>query len=290
MIQTDKVIICVSPSGTFQGKEANPALPIQPDEIVEEVVKCWNEGAAIVHIHTRDREGVPCNDPEVFAEIDGKLRARGCDIIIQHSTAQAVRAGGVIADGMKSLDPGPEMASLGMGLSAFSWQDSDYFFEVNRKFIHYWAGVMKEKGIKPEMEVYNPAQMYDVQQLIANDLLDKPYWMSFVLSMHRLNQGTIWYSPKVLLDCVDMVPAEGMFSTIGIGPDELPATTMSILLGGHLRVGFEDNVYYSKGRLAESNAELVARAARIATELGRPPASPAEARQYLGLPVFAQVG
>src|SRR5665811_830646 len=112
MIHTDKVIICVSPTSNFQGKEANPALPIEPDEIVGEVIKCWNEGAAIVHLHVRDREGVQSNDPAVFAAIDRKLRERGCDIIIQHSTALALKPGADIAGGMQSLDPDPEMASL----------------------------------------------------------------------------------------------------------------------------------------------------------------------------------
>lgn len=288
MIHTDKVIICVSPTSNFQGKEANPALPIEPDEIVAEVIKCWNEGAAIVHLHVRDSEGVQSNDPAVFAEIDRKLRERGCDIIIQHSTALALKPGADIAGGMQSLDPGPEMASLNMGLGAVSWQGHDYFMQWDRKFIHHWAGVMKERGIKPELEVYHPGQMYDVEQLIAKDLLPRPYWMSFVLSMHRVNQGAMPYSPKILLDYVEMLPEGSMFSTIAIGPAELPATTMSILLGGHLRVGFEDNIYYSKGVLADSNAQLVARAARIATELGRPPASPSDARTYLGLPAFAE--
>lgn len=284
MIKTDKLIICVSPTSNFQGKEANPALPIQPDEIADEVVRCWNEGASIVHIHTRDKDGVQINSAEICAEIDQKIRERGCDIILQHSTAQALRPGATIEDGMKALEPGPEMASLNMGFSSVVWQGHSYFMAWTREFIQKWAGVMKEKGIKPEMEIYNPAQMYDVQLLIDKGLITKPYWMSFVVGMHRVNQGSMPYSPRILMDYVDMLPEDSMFSTIGIGIDELPASTLSILLGGHLRVGFEDNIYYKRGVLAESNAQLVARAARLGRELGREPASPDEARQLLGIP------
>ncbi len=283
MIKSDKLIICVSPTSNFQGKEANPALPIHPDEIVEEVIRCWNEGAAIVHIHVRDKDGIQSNDPAIFAEIDKKIRERGCDIIIQHSTALALRPGSSIDDGMKSLEPGPEMASLNMGLGAVVWQGHTYVTSWTRAFIEKWAGAMKEKGIKAELEIYNPGQMTDMYTLVEKGLITKPYWMSFVVGMHRVNQGAMPYSPKIMMNYVDMLPDEAMFSTIGIGADELPASTLSILLGGHLRVGFEDNIYYKRGVLADSNAQLVARAARLGRELGREPASPAEARKLLGL-------
>lgn len=290
MIKTDKLIICVSPTSNFHGKEANPALPIQPDEIVNDVIRCWNEGASIVHIHVRDKDGIQSNDPAIFAEIDRKIRERGCDIIIQHSTALALRPGSSIDDGMRSLEPGPEMASLNMGLGSVVWQGHTYVTAWTREFIQHWAGVMKEKGIKAELEIYNPAQMYDVYTLIEKGLIWKPYWMSFVVGMHRVNQGAMPYSPKILVNYVDMLPEDAMFSTIGIGADELPASTLSILLGGHLRVGFEDNIYYKKGVLAESNAQLVARAARLGRELGREPASPAEARELLGIPPLKKSG
>lgn len=284
MIKTDKLIICVSPTSNFQGKEANPALPMQPDEIVDEVVRCWNEGASIVHIHVRDKDGIQSNDPAIFAEIDKKIRERGCDIIIQHSTALALKPGSSIDNGMLSLEPGPEMASLNMGLGSVVWQGHTYVTAWTREFIQHWAGVMKEKGIKAELEIYNPGQMHDLYTLIEKGLIWKPYWMSFVVGMHRVNQGAMPYSPKIMMNYVDMLPEDAMFSTIGIGQDELPASTLSILLGGHLRVGFEDNIYYKKGVLADSNAQLVARASRLGRELGREPASPAEARQLLGIP------
>ncbi|MFC1868408.1 3-keto-5-aminohexanoate cleavage protein [Thermodesulfobacteriota bacterium] len=285
MIVTDKLIICVSPSGNFQGKEANPNLPLQPDEIAEEVYRSWNEGAAIAHIHARDEKGVGTNDPEVFRDIDRRIREKGCDIIIQHSTAPGRQPGTTVDDGCRSLEAKPEMGSLNMGLGCarFAGQEES-IREWTRSFIEKWSSHMLEKGIKPELEVYNPGQMEELYLIVGQGLLKKPYWISFVMDMHRIAQGTVRYTPKNLMHYLDLLPDEAMFSVLAIARAELPATTMSILLGGHLRVGFEDNIYYRRGELAQSNAQLVARAARLGKELGREPASPQEAREMLGIP------
>jgi 3-keto-5-aminohexanoate cleavage enzyme len=126
--------------------------------------------------------------------------------------------------------------------------------------------------------------MEDVYSLIAKGLLKKPYYFGFVMGMRRINRAYMPYSPRLVMQLVEGLPPDSMFSVLGIGSDELPATTLSILLGGHVRVGFEDNVYYGKGKLAESNGQLVARAARIGRELGCEIASPAETRQMLNIP------
>jgi 3-keto-5-aminohexanoate cleavage enzyme len=284
MIVSDKLIICVSPTGNFHGKEANPNLPIQPDEIAEEVYRSWNEGAAIAHIHARDKDGMGTNDPDIFRDIDGKIRDMGCDIIIQHSTAPARRPGTTVDDGCRSLEADPEMGSLNMGLGSTRFRGKESVREWTRSFIERWSRYMLERGIKPEQEVYHPGQMEEVYLIVDQGLLKKPYWISFVMDMHRIAQGTVRYTPKNLMHYLDLLPDEAMFSVLAIADAELPATTMSILLGGHLRVGFEDNIYYQKGELAQSNAQLVARAARIAREVGREPASPQEARELLGIP------
>ena len=143
---------------------------------------------------------------------------------------------------------------------------------------------MREMGIKPELEIYNLAMMQDVYNLVDKEILAKPYWMSFVMGMHRVNRNAIPYTPENLIVQIRALPPDSMFSVIAIGPDELPATTTSILLGGHCRVGFEDNVYYGKGQLAKNNAQIVARAARIGKELGCRIATPDEARKMLGIP------
>jgi 3-keto-5-aminohexanoate cleavage enzyme len=285
---TDKLIITVSPGSNFQGKEANPAMPYTPEELAETIYECWNEGAAVAHIHCRDKDGIPTNDPEVFRKVDEKIREKNCDIIIQHSTAPAMRPGSTIDDGIKSIEANPEMASLSMGVGVLLYKGQARITPRNRFWDREQAKLMMSKGIKPELEVYNMVMMEDVYDLIDNELLHKPYWMSFIMGMHRVNQNAMRYTPKALMYLMDLVPPEGMFSVIGIGGDELPATSMSILLGGHCRIGFEDNIFYRKGELAKNNAQLIARTARIAKELGREIATPDEARQMLGIPLLSE--
>ena len=288
MRTTEKLIITVSPSSNFQGKEANPALPYSPQEIAETVYECWNEGAAIAHIHCRDKDGVPSNDPEVFREVDRLIREKACDIIIQHSTAPGMKPGTTIDDGMRSVEANPEMATLSMGVGVLLRKGETRINCRPRYWIENQAKLMKEKGIKPEIEVYNMVMMEDVRALVEKELLTKPYWMSFIMGMHRINQNAIRFTPQGLLYQIEQMPPDSMFSVIGIGLDQLPATTLSILLGGHCRVGFEDNIHYRKGELAKNNAQLVARTARIARELGSQAVSPDEARQMLGIPPLSE--
>ena len=143
---------------------------------------------------------------------------------------------------------------------------------------------MLDRGIKPEIEVYSPGNMEEVYNLIDKSLLTKPYWISFVFGMHRVNQGAIRYSPKRLMHYLDLLPEGAMFSVLGIMEAELQVGVLSILLGGHVRVGFEDNIDYTKGVRAKDNAQLVARIARLSKELGREIATPDEAREVLGIP------
>jgi 3-keto-5-aminohexanoate cleavage enzyme len=285
MIATEKLIVCVSPTGNMQGKEANPNIPLQPIEIAEDVYRCWNEGAAIVHIHVRDKNGIQSNDPEIFKEVDRLIRAKRCDIVIQHSTAPAFVGGATAEDGCKSIDVDPEMASLNMGVGVASFGGHDSLVMWTRAFHEKWAKAMLDKEIKPEMEVYNSGHIENVHNLIDKGLLKKPYWMSFVMGMHSTNQTAVRYTPKNIMNYADILPPDSMFSVIGIARSELPATTLSILLGGHVRVGLEDNIYYSKGVLAK-NVDLVSRAVRTGRELGREPASPSEVREILGLRAF----
>ena len=288
MRTSEKLIITVSPSSNFQGKEANPALPYSPQEIADTVYECWNEGAAIAHIHCRDAQGAPSNNPEVFREADRLIREKGCDIIIQHSTAPGMKPGTTIDDGIRSIETNPEMASLSMGVGVLLRKGETRINCRPRHWIEDQARTMMERGIKPELEVYNMVMMEDVYALAEKGLLKKPYWMSFIMGMHRINQNAIRFRPQALVYQIEQMPPDSMFSMIGIGLDQLPATTLSILLGGHCRVGFEDNIHYRKGELAKNNAQLVARTVRIAKELGSTPATPDEARQMLGIPPLAE--
>jgi len=287
---TEKVIITIAPTGAFQSKDANPNLPLQPEEIAQSAYEAWNEGASIVHVHAREKEtNRPTSDPEVLREIDQRIREKNCDIIIQHSTASDYIPRLASDKRIKAIEMNPEMASLDITIPRmiiFGGKENIYITTLPE--IEYGAKAMLDRGIKPELEIFNPVVMEDTYVLVEKGLLTKPYWFSFVMGMRRINRSYMGYSPKLLMQLVDALPPDAMFSTMGVGTDELHATSQSILLGGHVRVGFEDNVYYKKGQLAESNAQLVGRSARIGRELGCEIASPAEAREMLGIPQLGQ--
>lgn len=283
---TEKLIITVAPTGAFQGKEANPNLPLQPEEIAQSAYECWNEGASIVHIHARERQtNKPTTDPDILREIDQRIRDKNCDIIIQHSTAHDYIPRLGEDKRIKAIEMNPEMASLDITIPrmiTFGGKENIYITTLPE--IEYGAKGMLDRGVKPELEVFNPVVMEDVSYLIDKGLVAKPYWVSFVMGMRRINRAYMQYSPRLLMQLVDSLPPDSMFTVLGIAGDELPATTQSILLGGHLRVGFEDNVFYEKGQLAESNAQLVTRAARVGRELGCEIVTPDEARKMLNIP------
>lgn len=286
MITTDKLIICVAPLGSFMGKDMNPNIPIQPDEIAEEVYRAWNAGASIVHFHARDENGIATTNSEVFQTIDRKIREKGCDIIIQHSTSPGREPGSDVEDGLRVLEVDTEMASVDIGVLMGMRGGQEKLYAWSRSFVEKLLTPMLEKGIKPELEIYTPGAFEEIQAMIEKGLIKKPYWISFAFDMHRTIQSVVRFTPKALMYYVDLLPADSMFSVLGIAAAELRAAVQSILLGGHVRVGFEDNLYYSKGVLAESNAQLVDRVAKIGAELGRQPASPDEARSLLGIPAL----
>ena len=286
-----KTIVTVAPTSNFHGKEANPALPFSPREVADAVYEAWNEGASIVHIHGRDDKGLPTNDTEFFQETDRLIREKKCDIILQHSMAPAnpVLLGqkeGDVNDGIQTTmtSPPPEMASLEVAPSNIIANGKVYNMLWDRLWAEKTAKYLMEKSIKPEVEIYNNSDMDDLEYLIEKCVLSKPYYVSFVLGMHRVNNQASRYSPKHMMHLVDLLPPDSLFSVLGIGNVEFQAATLSLLLGGNARVGFEDNIYIEKGKLAKSNAESVAKVVRIARELGQEIASPAESREMLGIP------
>ncbi len=283
---TEKLILTVATTGAFQGKEANPNLPETPEEIAQTAYECWNEGASIVHIHARDpKSRKATSDPDVLREIDRRIREKNCDIIIQHSTASDYIPRLPEDKRIRAIEMNPEMASLDITFTRLvTFGGKENIWVMTLPEIEAGAKAMIDRGIKPELEVFNPVVMEDTYRLIEKGLLTKPYLYNFVLGMRRINRGYMAYSPQLLMQLVNALPPDSIFTTMGVGSDELPATTLSILLGGHVRVGFEDNVHYGKGQLAESNAQLVARAARLGRELGCEIVSPAEARQILRIP------
>lgn len=270
-----KLIITVATTGSTTSKSHNPNHPEQPEEIVDDVVRCEEAGASIVHLHARDEEGVRTKDPAVFQEIMDGIQERCDDIVVNFSSAGRGFTDEERLRPIMETDPRPEMASLDMG--PFNRRDSTV--EHPRSEIVSFAETFREAGVKPELELFSPGQITEMHHVIEEGLVEEPY---FCQALFGYQTGTLPH-PRNLLNVLDNLPEGTEWSTIGIGKHQLPLTTISMLLGGHVRVGMEDNVYYRKGELAESNAQLVERAARLAEEHGRSVATPAETREMLGL-------
>ena len=282
-----KVIITVAQTGAFQGKEANPNLPIQPAEIAQSAYECYNAGASIVHIHARDKQGVSTNDPKVYSEINTLIRSK-CNLILQNSTAPANVMGTVAEDGLALLYADdvvlPEMCSLDCSLIGTTWAGRTFIYEWTREFLIKAAARMKELSIKPELELFNPTSIEDVVKYVyPHGVFNDPLSMTFVMGMDKSSQGAMEYSVENLVHLINKIPKGTLFGTMGIGSNQLPATVMTMLMGGNVRVGFEDNVFFRRGELAKSNAQLVERAASFAKEFGFEVATPDEAREILKL-------
>jgi 3-keto-5-aminohexanoate cleavage enzyme len=274
-----KVIITVATTGGVHRKDSNPYLPEQPQEIAQAAHESFNEGAAIIHIHARDSKGVPTGDPRIYREIAELTRAK-CNIIIQFTTGGAGNLN--LEERIACLDANPEMGSLNMGsLVRTVGPYAGTLFINTSSDIERFAQEMLKRDIKPEMEVYHHGMLREVDNLISKGLVKKPYYINFVLGMAY--QGAVSATPEVLFSLKHLLPEDSIFNCCAIGPAQLPMTTLSMLLGGYARVGMEDNIYYSKGVLAKSNAQLVTRVVGIARDLGLEIASPDEAREILGL-------
>ena len=277
-----KIFITAAMTGGNQKKAANPNLPEQPEEIAKDAYDCYNEGAAIIHIHARDPEGNLSSDPKIYRTIHEKIRAK-CDIILQDTTGGGPNL--TLDQRLASLEADPEMASLNMGTMVRLLDASKGTMQFNPPWeIERFAKAMLEKNAKAEMEVYNPSMFRDVRNVIEKGLVKKPYYINLVIGINF--QGGLDPVPQSLVMMMDAVPkVENVILNVsGIGRAQTVLTTLGMLLGTNVRVGMEDNIYYGKGVLAKSNAQVVARAVRVARELGYEIASPKEAREILGVP------
>lgn len=272
-LEGEKLILTVPTTGGVQGKEANPNLPESPEEIATAARECEKLGASIVHLHGRDERGE--RDADRLQEINNLVRESCDDIIIQNTTGGTGLPLEERAKGIRT-DPLPEMASLDMGpMNRYQHITS----ENTRHMIDTLAAEMQEKGIKPEMEVFNNGHLNEVYRLIEKGLLNKPYYINLIFGPGTLTPP----KPENMVNMINNLPDNSVFNVLAIGPHQLPLTTMGIVMGGHIRVGMEDNLYYRRGEPAESNAQLVERAVRIADELDRDLAAPEETRQILGI-------
>jgi 3-keto-5-aminohexanoate cleavage enzyme len=278
-----KVIITVATTGAFHGKNANPALPEQPDEIAKEAYDCWNAGASIIHVHARDKQGKHTCDVNTLREINGLVRAKS-DIILQNSTAPRVYPGTDVDEGLTALDAGAEMCSLDIAALVVTFNKQHVLNIWTRDWIRSTCQKMNEKGIRPEFELFAPTSLEDFKNvLIKENIAKPPYSCTLVMGM-KVSQGAMDYTPENLMFMRSQLPPNTNWSVMGIGQNQLEATTLGLITGGNVRVGFEDNIFYRYGELAKSNAQLVERAARMIREFGYEVATPAEARAMVGVP------
>jgi 3-keto-5-aminohexanoate cleavage enzyme len=275
-----KVIITAALDGAMVTKDMTPYVPEQPDELAQAALDCYNAGASIVHIHARDEQGKPTGSKEKFEEVLAAVRGKCKDIIVQFSTGGGANL--TIEERVRCLDALPESASLNMGtLMRQTGEFAGQPFSNLTKDIEAWATKMRELNIKPEMECYSQSMYRDVRNLISKGLINAPYYVNIVLGMQY--QGAVEATPETLNSMIEFLPDDCYFNCCAVGAAQLPVTTMSMIRGGAIRVGLEDNIYYSKGVLAKSNAHLVERSVRIARELNIEPTTPDEARQILGI-------
>ncbi len=271
----DKLIIVVAPVGAEVTRKDNPNLPITPAEIAAAVKDCRDAGASVVHLHVRDKDGNPTQDKSVFRDVIQAVKDASPDIIVQVSTGGAVwmkpeeRIQSVYAH------DAIEMATLTTGTLDFG----EDIFANTFNTMEVFARAIKERGLKPEIECFDAGHVNNAAILVKRGLISPPLHYDFVLGV----PGGMVGGAREVVFMSQSIPAGSSWQVAGIGRYELPCATMAILMGGHVRVGFEDNIFYSKGRLADGNAQLVARISRLAAELGRDVATPDEARNILGI-------
>ena len=272
-----KLIITVAPTGSLTTKDQLPWIPITPREIADAALEANKAGAAVVHIHVRDpKTGAAVQDRELYKETIEYIRAES-DMIICTTTGGGATLGIGPMGRIVSLDLKPELASLNCGSMNFG----KAIFQNPPDLMETFAKKMKEFGVKAELEAYEIGHIANVQQLLNH--LDRPLRFNFVMGVNGGIPATIENLILMRDTAIKLYGPETLWMVTAIGRYETRLCAYAILLGGDLRVGFEDNIYYSKGIKAMSNASLVERMVRIAHEVGREVATAEEARSILHL-------
>jgi 3-dehydrocarnitine:acetyl-CoA trimethylamine transferase len=289
---TDKMIITCAVTGSLTKPEQHPDLPITPEQIAAAAIDAAKAGAAIAHIHVRDPQtGAPSMALELYREVVERIRASETDLIINLTTG----AGGRFVpsdDDPKIAGPGttlvrperrvehvvalkPEICSLDLNTMWFG----NAVVINTPKNAKIMAEAIREAGVMPELEVFDSGDLQLAHQLLSEGVLARPPLFQVVLGIRNGFPAT----PETLLYAKSLLPADAIWAAMGIGRMEFPIVAQACLLGGHVRVGLEDNLYLSRGVLAPSNAALVERAVQLIELLGRSVATPAESRSILGL-------
>lgn len=272
-MEKNKKIITCAVTGAETTREHNPNLPLTPEEIAQSAYDAYQAGAAVCHLHVRDSKGNPTQDVNVFKETISLIRKK-CDMVVEVTTGGAV--GMTPEERLAPVTLSPDMASLDCGTVNFGNEYIVNTLPVMREF----ASTMKKYKVQPTLECFDLSHIHSAQILIKEGLIAAPYHYSFVMNV----PGAVKLEPDVMEMFVRKLPAGANWTVIGVGGKAfVDAIHYAILMGGHIRAGFEDNVYYSKGVLANSNAHLVERAVRIIRESGYEPATAAEVRKTFNL-------
>lgn len=276
----NRCIITVATTGAWPKKENNPNVPMTPAEIAEDVYACWQAGAAVAHLHMRDENGEGTMDKERFAETVRLLHENhpDCDILINMTTSGALAA--TDDDRMAHVrELRPDMASYDCG--SMNWMHAGVFLNTPA-FLEQLGKNMQEWNVKPEIEAFDPGMIANAAYYLKKGVLKAPLHFQFCMGCANGIPGSI----KNLLfmkETMDQLCPGSTWSCFGVGQSAMDMLYAAVPLGGHIRVGMEDNIMYSKGKLAESNRQFVERAVRVIKEYGRQPATPKEARQILSL-------
>lgn len=270
----EKLIITAAICGAEVLKEHNPAVPYTVEECAREAKAAYDAGASIIHLHVRYDDGTPTQDKNRFKEVMDAIYAICPDVIIQPSTGGAV--GMTDDERLQPTELLPEMATLDCGTLNFG---GDEVFTNTENTIKYFGKRMIELGIKPELEVFDKSMIDMALRLHKKGFIEAPMHFDFVMGVNGGISGEL----RDFVFLRHSIPADATYTVAGVGRYEFPLAVASIVDGGHVRVGFEDNVYLSKGVLAKSNGELVDKVVRLAREFGREIASPDEARRILSI-------
>lgn len=278
LTQYPKLIINAALTGMVAGRKESAHVPLTPDEIIEDAVSCRQAGAAIVHLHARGKDEKPVCEKAYYREIIEGVRSRCPDVIVCASTSGRVHNAFAQRSDVLALTgrAKPDMASLTLGSLNFPQSAS----VTDPDMIRHLAEKMKEAGIVPELEVFDTSMLYTMKELIRTGVLTPPFYCNLLL-------GSLYSTPATLFNLACLVkdmPYDTQWAAAGIGIFQLKMNTAAILMGGHVRVGLEDNLYYDAAKTEPAtNPGLVERIARLAKELGREIATPKEARQMIGL-------
>ncbi len=276
------IITAAVTGGEPVSREMTPHVPTTAEEITEETVRCWEAGASIVHLHAKEPgTGKPAPDPNPLLKRYVEMIKNRCDIITNVTTGGGRRATDEALDRMieERCSLGQEMMSMNMGTVNHWTPPYRGVFMNDVPRIKRWAGYMRDHGIKPELEVYDTGMINTAKMLADEGVFETPLHIQFVM----IGRTGFSATPKMLQYCVEELPPGWTWSVCALGRNELPMGAVAMSMGGHVRVGMEDNIFLSRGVLLESNAQLVERVRTIAEALNIEVAKPDEARKLLGI-------